>query len=823
MINNLKIRTKLLLAFSLIIIAALVSITVNIFLLNNLNRLESNIFNTIDPAVNAGYDIVVSFNADIRAVEEYGNGYSTLDETEEIVEPAEAKIKSDIDKIEATGLVPAEYISSLRNILEKDEIQDEKVFDLKKSTESASPQGIISPDVRQALIDFDEVTDETDKVVHKVIRHLEQHKIEQVKELENLVNRSKLYITLASAVLMLISLLIGLIVVLKLPWSIKIIRDKALKLSEGDFSQRVPVKSKDEIGELSSAFNQMADNISKSQEELGKFKLAIENSSDQVVITDKDGKIIYANKTTEELTGYSMEEIIGNNPRLWGGQMPKEFYEVMWNTIKNKKQPFEGRLVNKNKNSQSYPVESKIYPVVDTDGDITFFIAVERDISSEKKIEENLAEFEKNNTFLKESQKALANVLEDQKTLEEELKQEKASVEQKIIERTKELSEEKIKLSASIASLTVGFIMTDRNNNIVTINQTARNILCASSTSPLATIKECTLAHVEDELKGIIDLRSLINKSVLEKKTLLIKEMTFQNRFLKIVVTPILEEAEAMGSVILVDDITEAKILERSRDEFFSIASHELRTPLTAIKGNSSMIEQFYGDKIKDPELKDMIADIHESSDRLIQIVNDFLDTSRLEQGRMDFKKNAVDLVQLIPDVIKEYQVTGSRKKLAIEYHQDEKVVIPQVFADSGKVKQVLINLIGNGLKFTEQGGITITTQILEGFVKVMVTDTGRGISKENQNLLFHKFQQANTSLLTRDTTKGTGLGLYISKLIIEGMGGVIKIESSVEGKGTTFSFTLPIITKEQLATPATGPSIAKIDSLTGLTKQDDK
>ncbi|MBI5044629.1 MAG: PAS domain S-box protein [Candidatus Levybacteria bacterium] len=590
-------------------------------------------------------------------------------------------------------------------------------------------------------------------------------------------------------------------------------------ISSNNQTQRLKVEGNDEFTNLSLSINQMLDEKVKAEGDLVKFKLAIENSSDHIVITDKEGRILFANKGAEQMTGYAKEEMIGNTPRLWGGTMPKEFYATMWETIKDKKQPFKGKLVNKRKDGNEYSVELGINPILDDNGDILFFVGNERNIDAEKLVESSFKDLKAKTKDLEDSKKALANVLEDARELEEQLKLEKESVEKKVIQRTAELNEEKIKLSASISSLTVGFIMTDKLNNILVINQAARNIFCNSNTSPLATVKNCTLTHIEDELKGAIDLRGLIARSVTKGQILLVRELPFQNRFLKIILTPIIEDNQAIGCVVLVEDITEAKITERSRDEFFSIASHELRTPLTAIKGNSSMIEQFYGDRIKDPELKDMIGDIHESSERLIQIVNDFLDTSRLEQGRMEFKKVPIAIPQLIQDVIKEYQVTGSRKMLSIEYHPDTKITLPQVFADIGKTKQVLINLIGNGLKFTEKGGITITTQIIGDFVKVFVSDTGRGISKANQALLFHKFQQANTSILTRDTTKGTGLGLYISKLIVEGMGGEIKIEDSVEGKGTTFSFTLPIATKEQQTISTPDQASSKIDIATGLRK----
>jgi signal transduction histidine kinase len=116
----------------------------------------------------------------------------------------------------------------------------------------------------------------------------------------------------------------------------------------------------------------------------------------------------------------------------------------------------------------------------------------------------------------------------------------------------------------------------------------------------------------------------------------------------------------------------------------------------------------------------------------------------------------------------------------------------PSVTADKQRIKQVIYNLIGNAVKFTESGSITISTRTEEDLVYTVVTDTGRGMSAENQQLLFRKFQQAENSLLTRDSTKGTGLGLFISKLIIEQSGGTIGLQTSELGKGSAFSFCLP-------------------------------
>jgi signal transduction histidine kinase len=151
---------------------------------------------------------------------------------------------------------------------------------------------------------------------------------------------------------------------------------------------------------------------------------------------------------------------------------------------------------------------------------------------------------------------------------------------------------------------------------------------------------------------------------------------------------------------------------------------------------------------------------------------------------------------------------------LKLDPHFDE---APEVIADYNRLKQIFYNLIGNSAKFTEQGGITIAATVVRSSLKVTFTDTGFGISPEQQALLFRKFQQANSSLLTRDTSRGTGLGLYISRLLATGMGGEMKLDQSTPGVGSVFSVTLP------LATPARIKRLTKskttIDSQTGITK----
>jgi signal transduction histidine kinase len=250
-------------------------------------------------------------------------------------------------------------------------------------------------------------------------------------------------------------------------------------------------------------------------------------------------------------------------------------------------------------------------------------------------------------------------------------------------------------------------------------------------------------------------------------------------------------EKQQIGAVLLVEDVTEQKVLDRSKDDFLSMASHELRTPLTAIRGNASLIKKYYGARLPDKDTLEMIDDIHESSVRLIDIVNDFLDASALQQGKMQMNPEVFVVEEIIISAVRELHALAETKHLAIVVDPSVSSA-PSVKADKERIKQVIYNLIGNAVKFTAAGSVTIRVHSDDKFVYTSVTDTGKGISPENQQLLFRKFQQAGSNMLTRDNTKGTGLGLYISKLIVERSGGTIGLESSEQGKGSTFTFSLP-------------------------------
>ncbi len=233
----------------------------------------------------------------------------------------------------------------------------------------------------------------------------------------------------------------------------------------------------------------------------------------------------------------------------------------------------------------------------------------------------------------------------------------------------------------------------------------------------------------------------------------------------------------------------ELKELDRMKDEFISISSHELRTPMTSVQGYLWMLAKKGGEL--NEKQKRYLEKAQKGSARMISLINDMLDVSRIEQERVDLDLQPVDLPRLIGEVVEELRIRAERKGLRLEYLSGGEK-LPPVKADAGKVQRVLRNLIDNAIKFTDKGSVTVDAYQQGKFVKVNVEDTGRGIAQEDLPRLFKKFGRLESDFVTAAEAGGTGLGLYIGRALVEKMGGKIGVESDV-GKGSTFSFTLPI------------------------------
>ncbi|MEX0616346.1 MAG: HAMP domain-containing sensor histidine kinase [Candidatus Woykebacteria bacterium] len=229
--------------------------------------------------------------------------------------------------------------------------------------------------------------------------------------------------------------------------------------------------------------------------------------------------------------------------------------------------------------------------------------------------------------------------------------------------------------------------------------------------------------------------------------------------------------------------------LESVKDEFISIVSHELRTPMSTIKGYLNMLLAGDAGPVS-PQVRDVLTEMLLAVEREIRLVNGMLDISRLEAGRMQFiLRDDIDVVEQARLLLQSLIRSASEKKLSLILEAPSEN-LPKVQADTDKLVQVLINLVGNAMKFTKKGSITVNFSQKEDYVITCVADTGAGVPVEKQSHLFEKFSQASTKE-TR-VSGGSGLGLYISKVIIEKLGGKIWLGESKPQEGSKFCFSLP-------------------------------
>ena len=228
---------------------------------------------------------------------------------------------------------------------------------------------------------------------------------------------------------------------------------------------------------------------------------------------------------------------------------------------------------------------------------------------------------------------------------------------------------------------------------------------------------------------------------------------------------------------------------DKAKDEFISMASHEIRTPIATLEGYLSMLNN---QKLRTQEISEISKRSYESVERLSTLVKDLLDVSRIEQKRIKIQKQSTRLERLIEQTMEGFQLQVQDKGIYLKFQKPEKL-LPEVKVDPDRISEVLNNLIGNAIKFTEKGGITVSLAQKDGKALISVADTGIGINKDALPHLFKKFYQAQAASSTLSTERGgTGLGLYITKNIVELHGGEIWVESE-RRKGATFYFTLPL------------------------------
>jgi signal transduction histidine kinase len=232
----------------------------------------------------------------------------------------------------------------------------------------------------------------------------------------------------------------------------------------------------------------------------------------------------------------------------------------------------------------------------------------------------------------------------------------------------------------------------------------------------------------------------------------------------------------------------EAEKISRAKSEFIAITSHQLRTPLSAIKGYLSMIlDGSYGEL---PEkVKNKIMNIYQSNERLIKLVNDILSISKLETGEMEINYKKEDLREIIKEVISELSIKAKEKNLYLTFEEPKE--FPKVLLDREKIRQVILNLIDNSIKYTKEGGITVKLLNKENKLQIIISDTGEGLTEEEKEKIFKRFSRGEAG--EKFWTEGSGLGLYIARKLVEMHKGRIWVESKGKGKGSNFYVELPM------------------------------
>ncbi len=529
----------------------------------------------------------------------------------------------------------------------------------------------------------------------------------------------------------------------------------------------------------------------KDLEKIRLLEAAVEQSASSIVITDFAGHIKYVNPAFTRVTGYSRWEALGQNPRLLKcGRQEPEFYQRMWQEISSGK-VWHGRFCNKKKDGSFYWEDAVIAPVRDEDDKITHFVAIKNDVTEKVRIEEQLQD----------------------KLAELEL----------IVEHA----------GAGIAYV--------KGRKIMGVNEAAANIIGIPVDELL--FKDTRIIFPGDEE---YEKFGLVHYPELRAGNIVDVEFQTRNGRGEEIWVHLTGQAvdsgalDEKGAVWIIQDMTavheyqnqlkEAKKFaeeaSRSKSDFLANMSHEIRTPMNAIIGMTRLVQETE----LDPLQKKYVGRIATSSAMLLDLLNGILDFSKIEAGQLILEEQPFFLETVLDNVYTTMIGLAREKKLTLLIDRGEEV--PDAFVgDSTRLGQILVNLVGNAIKFTDQGKISVHVA-LDGAASTeektvlcfTVKDTGIGIPADKQRHLFGSFQQADSSISR--CYGGTGLGLAISGQLVQLMGGEISL-SSTEGIGSTFSFTivLPICAKEEVQQVCRidATSAAKVTGLAVLLVEDNE
>ena len=381
-------------------------------------------------------------------------------------------------------------------------------------------------------------------------------------------------------------------------------------------------------------------------------------------------------------------------------------------------------------------------------------------------------------------------ILNYTETKEDELRRVRAAL-LNILEDTEEARKEAVrernKTMAMIENLPDGILLLNNKNEVEIISPLVVEFFRKNKEDIVG--KQFSDLLDSEELKEFKEIVIDVKKKKINKVTK--KEMSIGKRMDIEVYTVFLEgiQEEEGGVLIILHDITRDKLVERMKTEFVSIAAHQLRTPLSAIKWTLRMVLDGDTGPIS-PEQKELLEKTYVSNERMINLINDLLNVSRIEEGRFLYRQEPASLEEIVSTVIDSSQELLKMKKMALSFERP-KEILPTLNVDREKMELAVQNLLENAVKYTPEGGkIIVSLEKDSHDVIFKIKDTGVGIPAAQHERIFTKFFRGDNVI--RMETEGSGLGLYTTRNIIEAHKGKIWFDSK-EGAGTTFTFTIPI------------------------------
>ncbi|MSU75082.1 MAG: PAS domain-containing protein [Candidatus Magasanikbacteria bacterium] len=372
-----------------------------------------------------------------------------------------------------------------------------------------------------------------------------------------------------------------------------------------------------------------------------------------------------------------------------------------------------------------------------------------------------------------------------------------------VARQSRRLAEEQALDKVFLASIGDGLIVTDNVGKIMLMNRAAEELLGLPLAEVVGKYVVDAIPMVESNGAPLSPERRPIHLATSSgQKVISTSATTTTYYFVRsdtktrfpaaVTAAPVLLKQKIIGAVVTFRDITREKEIDEAKTEFVSLASHQLRTPLTAINWYIEMLLSGDTGPITD-EQKSFLQEVYKGSHRMIQIVNEFLNVSRLESGRLKIEPKPLELIPFINDIIKEIEPLARARNCTIIFNQPPEKV-PLIPLDGVLMRQVVHNLLTNALRYSTEGKCAVVVTLFKGQSKdyvISVKDDGIGIAKDVQPRIFEKFFRTENAI--HAVTEGSGIGLYISKMIVEASNAKIWFQSE-ENKGTTFYVSIPLI-----------------------------